>query len=114
MCVVLHVTKMGILLITFCRTNDQDAVNVPPPRWAVGVVSLLDHIPPPRSLTCILCQEESKDTSSQEKPFVQAVHIQRSAVLRRGQNNDEGICECTHAEVKGLKFYLVCQICERI
>ena len=76
----------------FCRTNDQDAVKVPPPRCAVGVVSLLDHTPPPRSLTCILCQEENKDTSSQDKPFVQAIHIQRSAVLRRGQNNDEGTC----------------------
>ena len=79
-------------LYHFCRTSDQDVVNVPPPRCAVGVVSLLDHTPPPRSLTCILCQEENKDTGSQEKPFVQAVHIQRSAVLRRVQNEEQGTC----------------------
>ena len=73
-----------------CREADQDIQKDPPPRCAVGVVSLLDHAPPPRMLTCILCQEESKDTSSQEKPFVQAVFIQRSAVLRRGQYKEEG------------------------
>ena len=73
-----------------CREADQDVRKDPPPRCAVGVVSLLDHTPPPRALTCILCQEESKDTSSHEKPFVQAVFIQRSAVLRRGQYKEEG------------------------
>ena len=65
-------------------------MSAPPPRCAVGVVSLLDHAPSPRSLTCILCQEESKDTNSQEKPFVQAVFVQRSAVLRRGSYDEEG------------------------
>ena len=57
------------------------------PRCAVGVASLLDHKPSPREVTCILCQENSKDFAeefgSQGRMFVQTVSVQKSTVLRR-------------------------------
>ena len=40
-------------------------------------------------MTCILCQAETKDFASQEKVLVQAVHVQRSCVLKRGEGSDE-------------------------
>lgn len=55
---------------------------------AVGVSSLLYHIPYPVNTTCILCQEETKDYANQSKPYVQAVHVQRSSVLFRGNQKD--------------------------
>lgn len=60
----------------------------PPPCCAVGVSPLLSHTPSPVEVTCILCQEETKDFASQERTFVQAVHVQRSSVLRRCQAPD--------------------------
>ncbi len=61
---------------------------------AVGLASLLYHAPSPVPATCILCQEETKDFANQTKPFVQAVHVQRSAVLYCGEerNNVQDIC----------------------
>ena len=62
---------------------------LPPPVCAVGVSPLLlGHTPKPVEVTCILCQEETKDFASQERTFVQAAHVQRSAVLRRCQPSD--------------------------
>lgn len=74
----------------YSSESDEVVNKTPPPRCAVGVASLLDHTPPPRSVTCILCQEESKDTNSRGKPFVQAAFVQRSAVLRRGEYKEQG------------------------
>lgn len=48
---------------------------------AVGVASLVNHTPSPLSVTCIVCQEETKDFANQDKTFVQAVCVQRSSVL---------------------------------
>ena len=48
---------------------------------AVGVASLVNHTPSPLSVTCIVCQEETKDFANQERTFVQAVCVQRSSML---------------------------------
>ena len=74
------------------------ADKVPATCSGVGVSSLMGHAPSPMEVTCILCQEETKDFSSQERTFVQAVHVQRSCVLRkcppvdtnRGNNAEAG------------------------
>ena len=51
---------------------------------AVGMKVLMDRSLEPKEVTCILCQADSKEYSSQDKVFVQAVCVQRSCVLRRG------------------------------
>ena len=43
----------------------------------------MDRSPEAQEVTCILCQADSKDAASQDKPFVQAVCVQRSCVLRQ-------------------------------
>ena len=65
------------------------------------MVSLLFHVPTPIPATCILCQEETKDFASQEKPYVQAVHVQRSAVLNTAmqeKSTDKDICDYSKAD----------------
>ncbi len=47
----------------------------------MGVESLVNHTPSPLSVTCIVCQEETKDFANQKKTFVQAVCVQRSSML---------------------------------
>lgn len=64
----------------------------------MGLAALLYHIPFRVHTTCILCQEEVKDYASQKKPFVQAVQIQRSSVLSRGEQSKEGNI-CDHSKV---------------
>lgn len=51
---------------------------------AVGLSVFMDRPPESIDMTCILCQAGTKDSASQEKVFVQAVCVQRSCVLRRG------------------------------
>ena len=72
---------------TFClrRRPGEDFVDFPQDKCGVGVASRVDRTQTPQEATCILCQEESKDISSDGKMFVQAVFVQRSAVLRKGQ-----------------------------
>lgn len=55
---------------------------------AVGLTVFMDRPLEPTDVTCILCQADSKDSASQEKVFVQAVCVQRSCVLRRGDCSD--------------------------
>ncbi len=55
----------------------------------VGVASRVDHAPSPQGATCILCQEESQEVGPLDKLFVQAIFVQRSAVLRKGKPLDE-------------------------
>ena len=43
----------------------------------------MDRTLEPKEVTCILCQADSKDTSSMKKTIVQAVCVQRSCVLRQ-------------------------------
>ena len=69
----------------FCSASGLDLTDAPPTQRGVGVASRIDHTPSPQEATCILCTEESTDIASQEKTFLQAVYVQRSAVLRRGE-----------------------------
>lgn len=55
---------------------------------AVGLTVFMDRPSEAMDVTCILCQADSKDSASQEKVFVQAVCVQRSCVLRRGDCTD--------------------------
>ena len=55
---------------------------------AVGLTVLMDRPSEPKEVTCILCQADTKDFTSEEKVFVQAVCVQRSCVLRRGDCSD--------------------------
>ena len=62
---------------------------------AVGLNVLVDRPSDPKAVTCILCQAETKDFARQEKAFLQAVCVQRSCVLRRGDCSDvkeNGMC----------------------
>ena len=81
---------------------------------AVGVASP-DHAPPPVEVTCILCQETAGDVAAQAKLFVQAVHVQRSAVLRTSSSSSPplnlgsgaSVCDCLlHAT--SVLFVCVC------
>lgn len=60
---------------------------------AVGVASLVNHTPSPLHVSCILCQEGTPDFANQHKTFVQAVCVQRSAVMckddRKNLNDEE-------------------------
>lgn len=75
---------MSVFIQFSCRSGAYLG-NVYHHECAVGVTSLAYHTPSPVPATCILCQEETKDFANQSKPFVQAVNIQRSTVLFRGQ-----------------------------
>lgn len=62
--------------------------------------ALVYHDPFPVPSTCILCQEETKDFASQEKPYVQAVYVQRSAVLRKREQEEETDGNiCVHSDM---------------
>ena len=58
------------------------------PSCAVGVASLVGHASPIHA-TCILCQEETKDVSSEDKSFVLAACVQRSSLLRKSDKPSE-------------------------
>ena len=59
-----------------------------PPVHAVGVEALTSHTAQPKEVTCILCQEETKDFAPQRKVLVQAVRVQQSCVLKRGEDSN--------------------------
>ncbi len=71
-----------------CSVIGEDLNDALPASCGVGVASRVDHTPSPQEATCILCQEETKDISVSDKLLVQAVYVQRSAVLRRGEPLD--------------------------
>ncbi len=75
----------SIQFCLLCSGIGGDSVDAPPTSCGVGVVSRVNHTPSPQEATCLLCQEESQETGLMDKLFVQAVFVQRSAVLRKGQ-----------------------------
>jgi len=48
----------------------------------------VNHTPSPLSVTCIVCQEETKDFANQGKTFVQAVCLQRSSMMCKENRMD--------------------------
>ena len=77
------------MFITLLPHSDTGAAVVKSPTLrAVGMSVLMDRSLEPKEVTCILCQADSKESTSHEKVFVQAVCVQRSCVLRRGDYSD--------------------------
>ncbi|XP_064402875.1 E3 ubiquitin-protein ligase UBR2-like isoform X2 [Halichondria panicea] len=88
-----HGAELATINIGGSSVIGEDLNDALPASCGVGVVSRVDHTPSTQEATCILCQEETKDIGLSDKLLVQAVYVQRSAVLRRGEPLDKPIGE---------------------